>query len=1114
MGAVRMANLFLRVLAVSLAVSLLLLTLLLCGCWLEKRYAPQTRRWLWLAVAWVLLAAPWLPKPHAPVVVEAPAYELSLPAASKGEPAAPVGEQPQPILPPENQPQPLFPAQSGIQGETQLPAQPQTASRPVLPAASQPAEARRPTLSLTALAAGIWLAGLAFVLLWQGGRYLLIRRRLLRCSKPVTGLARYAAELGLEDKVAFYLCEAVPGPMTLGIFRPLVLFPAAKVAPAALRHELYHIKRRDVGYKTLLLLSCALHWFNPLAWLMLRAADRDVEACCDAEVVAGRDNDYKRSYGELLLSAAAETRTLPFTTSFGGSAGQMKARLTQLFRPGKRSRALVCAVLALAVALGSLVACQQTAPTPPEEGKDAPNVEAAAQPLTERTMPTLTYYDPARDFLLYHTLDTAYFHYGDSHEEFCPDQGLGRRVLWRCDVSEDETTVYLSHVFDDSDDRDERFYAWDIDARTLTQVDSIPPGEDHTTHVDWEELYNSGFVGATDLRSNALKTADGIIVALTIDSNLGDGTLPYLCFTRMEPDKSPQSRFLTPEKIPAPRDYTDPDWGFVLRLPESMEGNYVVSRTANGWSFYAKDLYPKGMGYLFSLWAEDFDTQQMTIDSQGGLWSGKIPGEKNGITYVLATWNEEATTPAEQENKTYMTMLRDAWNITADDLNLTGVTRSTGWLWPLHDSYTILRPFTKGEHEGVDIQAAAGESVQAIGYGVVTEVLYDQSAGSWTVRVAHDDIFTSEYGHIQNVWVEPGDTVYRGKLLGEVCAGDGQWYLHFAWDMGGPWDPMQENYKRYDFSDIAPSVFTIVGDPRITDALQSVLRGELDFYDTEEGTYRNVNHLGDSDGVPVSVYRYAQLDMDNDTIPEVVLWLRRGEDPYQLGSIILHYQKGGVYGYPMGYRSMNLLNLKRDGAYNWSGGASNNGWGKKDFYRNETINQPEEGQAAKPDVVWYQWGGGAYLTLHLADGRFLEVRLLTTEPDKSYFPVHRIEVYEGNTLLQTIDTATLPQPEEYAWDGCFVNRGYTVGEPVVKDLNFDGSQDFGLLAVSGYPHNVPYNYFLWNGEKNCFEYAFTRLSELEPDPTRRELVETEYSTTGDIQNRYAYTGEGSLRKVR
>ena len=74
-----MEGLFLRVFVVSATLSPLLLALLLGRRWLEGWYAPRTRWGLWLALGLVLLLVPWIPKPAAPVVVEAPAYTLTLP---------------------------------------------------------------------------------------------------------------------------------------------------------------------------------------------------------------------------------------------------------------------------------------------------------------------------------------------------------------------------------------------------------------------------------------------------------------------------------------------------------------------------------------------------------------------------------------------------------------------------------------------------------------------------------------------------------------------------------------------------------------------------------------------------------------------------------------------------------------------------------------------------------------------------------------------------------------------------------------------------------------------------------------------------------------------------
>ena len=1070
-----MTTLFLRVFTVSATVSFLLLPLLLGRGRLEEKYAPRTRWGLWLVIAVVLLAAPWLPKPKAPVVVEAPAYTLTLPAvpaqAPKIQPVPPAGGQAQPLSPSHGQTQPADPVQPG--------AQPGSPIQPNSSEMSQPATVQRPSVDLTALLAGVWLVGTALVLLRQGGWYLLARRRLLRSSTPVTGLEPYAAELGLEGRVTFYHCKAIPGPMTLGVWRPAVLLPPDGLAVAALRHELYHVKRRDVAYKVFLLCACALHWFNPLVWLMYRLADRDVEACCDAAVVAGHDSGYKRSYGELLLATAAEPQALPFTTSFGGEAEQMKARLTQLFRPGKQSKALVCLVLALAAVLGSLVACRESGPSvladgvycspyanvtwpigeADAEGEDYtsiklslleysdvegphgkplgeytlplskdlmlrqtwwgedrsageqgarewqqavfslvhmplyrnsipqgtdylvvtvkagevtrlswalvdregalnPDTQAYLTPLTENTMPTLVYYDPARDFLLYHTVDTAYFHYGDTWSSYRPDQSEGRRILWRCDVSEDKQTVYLSHVLDDGEGegRDERFLTWDIDTKALAETDSIPAGVDHMTHGNTEELFYPGFRNGTSLKSNVIKTEDGTLVGLYVDELIGN-TMAYLQLARVGADGSYEGGepFLTPERIPSPGTYAEPDWGFTLDLPESLAGNYVVAKAANNWNFYDKELYSGG-GYLFSLWAEDSVTQEQTIRDYPGQWSGKILGEKDGVTYVATFWEEDMTTPSERENEGYMARMEEAKSLAAGDLDLTAVTRSSGYLWPLpyieYGSDMLL-----GEEDNtLRILSPEGVTVQSVAGGRVAGITTHPITGEQTVTVAHPDGSYSEYSHLEYVELENGAEVKRGGIIGIAKKEEGRRWLAFrllgdgtSWDTARPIDPWSVEYRTYDFRPVTHESLTIAGDPNIENTLQAVLRGEVAFYDTETRESRFANALPDSDGQPVAVYQYAKLDMDSDTIPEVILWLSRGEDPYLLGSVVLRYQSGWVYGYSMGFRSMNLLTLKEDGTFTWSGGAPYNGYGRLRF---------TNGRAETEEYTWRN--NGAY----------------------------------------------------------------------------------------------------------------------------------------------------------
>lgn len=131
----------------------------------------------------------------------------------------------------------------------------------------------------------------------------------------------------------------------------------------------------------------------------------------------------------------------------------------------------------------------------------------------------------------------------------------------------------------------------------------------------------------------------------------------------------------------------------------------------------------------------------------------------------------------------------------------------------------------------------------------------------------------------------------------------------------------------------------------------------------------------------------------------------------------------------------------------------------------------------------------------------LTVEMKVSSGDSNYRPIDQIEVYKDGELIQIIlppDHATASNG--YAYDGLYINVGYEIGMPDYRDVNFDGYTDFGCLAVSSYPKNVPYCYFLWNPDKEQFEYGFTMFgaSALTVDEENRLLVEEENSTGGPI----------------
>ena len=314
-----MEALFLRVVWISLTCSAVLVPLLIGKGWLRQHVRAKALYVVWLILALRLVIPVDLSLPEPAVTVEAPSYQVSLPARA---PSAnlPTGAQ--------------IEEPSAVVGQT----------------APEAASAVR-TIPVTALLAALWLFGVLAAALVQGGGYLLARRRLLRDARPdleaEAQAGQTAASLDLKRAVPVRRSGQVRTPMVLGLIRPVLLLPEGQaVNEVVLCHELTHLKRLDLAYKALLVAACWLHWFNPLVWWMSRAASENLELCCDDDVAAGRDAAFRRKYGELLLSTAEE------------KPGPMKDRLANLFVKKKRGRLLACAAVAVLALVGGLVACE------------------------------------------------------------------------------------------------------------------------------------------------------------------------------------------------------------------------------------------------------------------------------------------------------------------------------------------------------------------------------------------------------------------------------------------------------------------------------------------------------------------------------------------------------------------------------------------------------------------------------------------------------------------------------------------------------------------------------------------------------------------------------------
>ena len=188
---------------------------------------------------------------------------------------------------------------------------PVSSPEPVL--AAQPALSWKPRWEHLPL---FWLVVAAGMLL----RLFISAWRLHRLEKTLpegacAELDRIARQLGLSRAPKLLIGAADAVPMVWGVWRARLLLPrgfeswSTEKLRGVLHHELAHLRRRDPLMLWLAQAVKALHWFNPLAWLTLRALRADQERACDDSVL--RAGVRPSDYAQHLLDLSRHSRAAP-----------------------------------------------------------------------------------------------------------------------------------------------------------------------------------------------------------------------------------------------------------------------------------------------------------------------------------------------------------------------------------------------------------------------------------------------------------------------------------------------------------------------------------------------------------------------------------------------------------------------------------------------------------------------------------------------------------------------------------------------------------------------------------------------------------------------------------
>lgn len=125
-----------------------------------------------------------------------------------------------------------------------------------------------------------------------------------------------------------YVSDKITSPALYGVVRPKIMIPRDFPKELLLyveEHENAHRRRCDNLTRLAAITITCIHWFNPLAWIMLKMYLHDVELACDEAVLRKIGNKNKKAYASALV--CCEESKLIFAPAFSASLGGAKIKV-------------------------------------------------------------------------------------------------------------------------------------------------------------------------------------------------------------------------------------------------------------------------------------------------------------------------------------------------------------------------------------------------------------------------------------------------------------------------------------------------------------------------------------------------------------------------------------------------------------------------------------------------------------------------------------------------------------------------------------------------------------------------------------------------------------------
>lgn len=190
-------------------------------------------------------------------------------------------------------------------------------------------------------------------------------------------------ELQVKKKISVTFSEYVSTPFVTGILHPHIYIPDSCIKEMKpdeikilVKHELIHVRHRDLLIQFLAILAVAINWYNPLVYLFFYEVKSMGEIYCDEELAKGKGESFINDYCNLLIDVAEEKKA-PVNNAFlaqlvNGSVIALKRRIYEMKDMRKKKTGIMAALGILMICSAGTIPAFAYEEPPTIDARDTP----------------------------------------------------------------------------------------------------------------------------------------------------------------------------------------------------------------------------------------------------------------------------------------------------------------------------------------------------------------------------------------------------------------------------------------------------------------------------------------------------------------------------------------------------------------------------------------------------------------------------------------------------------------------------------------------------------------------------------------------------------------------